>query len=140
MSPSFSLYHPPIHPSINSSIHSSNSSLFSLPSLPSPFLLLPSPPFPSLPLPSLPFPSFPLPSFPLPSFPLPSFPLPSPLPLFPTLLRFYVKDTFGLKTLNENGLVKMFEILGVRHFQWHTNQSVFNCCMELYLNKWCKKN
>ena len=47
---------------------------------------------------------------------------------------FYVKDTFGLRTLNETGRVKVFEIPGVQHLQWHTNQSVFNCCMEPYLN------
>jgi len=51
-----------------------------------------------------------------------------------------VKDTFCLKTLNENDLVKMFEIPGVQHFQWHTNQSVFTRCIELYLNKLCKRN
>ena len=45
-----------------------------------------------------------------------------------------MNDSFGLRTLNETGRVKVFEIPGVHHTQWHVNLSVFNCCIEPYLS------
>lgn len=46
---------------------------------------------------------------------------------------FYKDDSFGLRTLNQQGKVKVYEIPGVKHIHWHLNQSVFDCCIEPWL-------
>lgn len=51
------------------------------------------------------------------------------------LLQFYSEDSFGLRTLNEQGRVKVFEVPGVQHLHWHHNKQIFQKYIEPYL-KW----
>ncbi|XP_003383295.1 PREDICTED: lysosomal thioesterase PPT2-A-like [Amphimedon queenslandica] len=39
---------------------------------------------------------------------------------------YYTNDVIGLQTLNNAGKIKVYEIPGVEHTHWHTNQTVFN--------------
>jgi len=40
---------------------------------------------------------------------------------------------FGLKTLNMAGRVKVFEVPGVQHLQWHYSKPIFQHYIEPYL-------
>ncbi|KAF5295035.1 hypothetical protein FQR65_LT10588 [Abscondita terminalis] len=46
----------------------------------------------------------------------------------------YMKDTIGLKTLNEKGKLKIVTVSGVDHFKWHTNVSVIDNYILPYLD------
>lgn len=46
---------------------------------------------------------------------------------------YYVKDSFGLQTLDKAGKVKVFQVAGVEHTHWHGNKTVFDTCIEPYL-------
>ena len=60
-------------------------------------------------------------------------------PVFPLSLspphgvQYYVKDSFGLQTLDKAGKVKVFQVAGVEHTHWHGNKTVFDTCIEPYL-------
>lgn len=45
----------------------------------------------------------------------------------------YLKDYFGLKTLDARGGLHTYGIAGVIHTFWHRNQTVFDCCIEQFL-------
>eukprot|EP00057_Strongylocentrotus_purpuratus_P011762 XP_011666236.1 PREDICTED: lysosomal thioesterase PPT2-A isoform X2 [Strongylocentrotus purpuratus] len=45
----------------------------------------------------------------------------------------YLKDYFGLKTLDARGGLHTYGIAGVIHTYWHRNQTVFDCCIEQFL-------
>eukprot|EP00731_Ephydatia_muelleri_P038704 Em0869g2a len=47
---------------------------------------------------------------------------------------FYTKDSFGLRTLDMQGKIARYTIPGVIHTNWHRNQSVFDCCIEPWLD------
>jgi palmitoyl-protein thioesterase len=47
---------------------------------------------------------------------------------------FYISDAFGLKTLDEEGRIHVYNISGVEHTHWHTNKTVF----DLYIEPWLK--
>lgn len=40
----------------------------------------------------------------------------------------------GLQALNNAGKIKVYEISGVQHTHWHTNQSVFDDAIIQWLN------
>ncbi|XP_030638877.1 lysosomal thioesterase PPT2-like [Chanos chanos] len=46
---------------------------------------------------------------------------------------WYLKDTFGLKTLDANGGLHQCVFSGVRHTSWHSNFTVFRDCIEPWL-------
>lgn len=46
---------------------------------------------------------------------------------------FYRDDTFGLRTLNEQGKLKVYEIPGVKHQQWVKSRDVFDKYIEPWL-------
>ncbi|XP_030013915.1 lysosomal thioesterase PPT2-like [Sphaeramia orbicularis] len=46
---------------------------------------------------------------------------------------FYRNDTFGLKTLEARGDISVCVHSGVHHTKWHSNQTVFNTCLEKWL-------
>ncbi|XP_078788866.1 lysosomal thioesterase PPT2 isoform X2 [Oryzias latipes] len=46
---------------------------------------------------------------------------------------FYVKDTFGLQTLDARGDLSVCVQSGVKHVEWHSNFTVFTTCMEEWL-------
>ncbi|XP_051813071.1 lysosomal thioesterase PPT2-A-like [Acanthochromis polyacanthus] len=46
---------------------------------------------------------------------------------------FYKKDKFGLKTMDDRGDVSVCVRAGVRHLKWHSDQAVFNSCIEKWL-------
>jgi palmitoyl-protein thioesterase len=48
--------------------------------------------------------------------------------------QFYISDAFGLKTLDEEGRIHVYNISGVEHTHWHTNKTVF----DLYIEPWLK--
>ncbi|XP_063041672.1 lysosomal thioesterase PPT2 [Engraulis encrasicolus] len=45
----------------------------------------------------------------------------------------YLRDTFGLKTLQARGDMVLCALAGVEHVKWHSNQTVFTTCMEKWL-------
>ncbi|XP_041933021.1 lysosomal thioesterase PPT2 isoform X2 [Alosa sapidissima] len=45
----------------------------------------------------------------------------------------YLRDTFGLKTLQARGDMVLCAMAGVQHVYWHSNQTVFTTCMEKWL-------
>ncbi|XP_062385776.1 lysosomal thioesterase PPT2-A-like [Sardina pilchardus] len=45
----------------------------------------------------------------------------------------YLRDTFGLKTLQARGDMFLCAMAGVQHVFWHSNQTVFTSCMEKWL-------
>ena len=47
--------------------------------------------------------------------------------------QFYTSDTFGLKTLDGQGRVHVYEVPGVQHVHWHGNKTVFDNCIEPWL-------
>ncbi|XP_064650388.1 lysosomal thioesterase PPT2-A-like isoform X2 [Lineus longissimus] len=46
---------------------------------------------------------------------------------------WYLKDSFGLQTLEKRDAIQTYSISGVKHVMWHKNQTVFNCCIEKWL-------
>ncbi|KAF6739320.1 Lysosomal thioesterase PPT2 [Oryzias melastigma] len=46
---------------------------------------------------------------------------------------FYVKDTFGLQTLDARGDLSVCVQSGVKHVEWHSNFTVFTSCMVEWL-------
>lgn len=46
----------------------------------------------------------------------------------------YINDTFGLRTLDKRGGIEVYSIDGVEHTEWRQNQSVFDCCIEPWLD------
>ncbi|XP_055731889.1 lysosomal thioesterase PPT2-A-like [Salvelinus fontinalis] len=46
---------------------------------------------------------------------------------------FYLRDVFGLKTLNARGDLFLCSMAGVEHINWHSNYTVFNACIEKWL-------
>ena len=50
-----------------------------------------------------------------------------------TLLQFYLKDSFGMKSLNAEGRLHVHKVDGVQHTLWHKNETVFRDCMQQYL-------
>ena len=48
-------------------------------------------------------------------------------------LQFYLKDLFGMKSLNAASKLHVHEVAGVQHVHWHRNESVFRDCIEMYL-------
>ena len=53
---------------------------------------------------------------------------------FISSLQYYTTDAFGLQTLDRVGKIHIHEISGVQHIYWHRNETVFNCCINPYLN------
>lgn len=47
---------------------------------------------------------------------------------------FYKKDLFGLRTLDKAGKVKIYEVPGVYHTDWHHNVSVIKNCILPWLD------
>ncbi|XP_018596180.1 lysosomal thioesterase PPT2-A-like [Scleropages formosus] len=45
----------------------------------------------------------------------------------------YVKDLFGLKTLNTRGDLVICAFNGVHHTEWHSNETVYRGCIEKWL-------
>ncbi|CAB1351311.1 unnamed protein product [Coregonus sp. 'balchen'] len=45
----------------------------------------------------------------------------------------YLRDVFGLKTLNARGDLFLCSMAGVEHVKWHSNDTVFNTCIEKWL-------
>ena len=45
----------------------------------------------------------------------------------------YIEDWFGLRTLNERGGVMRFAFDGVKHIDWHKNETVFKAGIEKWL-------
>ncbi|MGH0157376.1 UNVERIFIED_CONTAM: hypothetical protein FKN15_033278 [Acipenser sinensis] len=45
----------------------------------------------------------------------------------------YLKDTFGLKTLDGRGDLVAYEMSGVQHTKWHSNQTVYTECIARWL-------
>ncbi|KAK6469580.1 lysosomal thioesterase PPT2 [Huso huso] len=45
----------------------------------------------------------------------------------------YLKDTFGLKTLDGRGDLVTYEMSGVQHTKWHSNQTVYTECIARWL-------
>ncbi|MFT7805304.1 lysosomal thioesterase PPT2-A-like [Arapaima gigas] len=45
----------------------------------------------------------------------------------------YVKDLFGLKTLNTRGALEVCVVSGVHHMEWHSNEKVYRDCIEKWL-------
>ena len=49
-------------------------------------------------------------------------------------LQFFLNDSFGLQTLYNRKRIQTYSIPGVQHIHWHTNKTVFDCCIEPYLD------
>ncbi|XP_064616130.1 lysosomal thioesterase PPT2-A-like [Liolophura sinensis] len=47
---------------------------------------------------------------------------------------WYIHDWFGLKTLDQRGAIHKYEIPGVEHVHWHSNKTVFECCILPWLS------
>ncbi|RVE63275.1 hypothetical protein OJAV_G00163850 [Oryzias javanicus] len=47
---------------------------------------------------------------------------------------FYKKNTFGLKTLDTRGDLSVCTQSGVKHVEWHSNQEVFEKCIQKWLD------
>ncbi|XP_013388652.1 lysosomal thioesterase PPT2-B [Lingula anatina] len=47
---------------------------------------------------------------------------------------YYIKDSFGLQTLNKRGSLHKYVIPGVKHTHWHGNKDVFEKCIEQWLD------
>ncbi|XP_042236938.1 lysosomal thioesterase PPT2-A-like isoform X2 [Homarus americanus] len=47
---------------------------------------------------------------------------------------FYQKDLFGLRTLDKAGKIKIYEVAGVYHTDWHHNVSVIKDCILPWLD------
>lgn len=47
---------------------------------------------------------------------------------------FYINDSFGLKTLDREGRIHVYEVAGVEHVHWHINKTVFDLYIEPWLN------
>ncbi|XP_062904014.1 lysosomal thioesterase PPT2-A-like [Mobula hypostoma] len=45
----------------------------------------------------------------------------------------YLRDTFGLKTLDMRGAIATFEVHNVHHTDWHSNRTVFDQCIAKWL-------
>eukprot|EP00079_Xenopus_tropicalis_P037815 XP_017951586.1 PREDICTED: lysosomal thioesterase PPT2 isoform X2 [Xenopus tropicalis] len=45
----------------------------------------------------------------------------------------YQDDTFGLRSMDYRGAVSVYSVPGVAHTMWHSNQTVFNNCIEKWL-------
>lgn len=56
-----------------------------------------------------------------------------PLKSLPCPSQFYVKDTFGLQTLDARGDLSVCVQSGVKHVEWHSNFTVFTSCMVEWL-------
>lgn len=54
--------------------------------------------------------------------------------LYCLFVQFYKADSFGLKTLDSEGRVKLCTVAGVEHLDWPFNESVFNKCILTYLS------
>uniref|UniRef100_A0A8C7GH35 palmitoyl-CoA hydrolase n=1 Tax=Oncorhynchus kisutch TaxID=8019 RepID=A0A8C7GH35_ONCKI len=46
---------------------------------------------------------------------------------------WYVRDSFGLKTLHARGDLAVYVLSGVKHSYWHSNETVFRGCIEEWL-------
>ena len=49
-------------------------------------------------------------------------------------LQFYVKNSFGLQTLDDSGRLHIHTVPSVHHFGFHKDQSVFDCCIRQWLD------
>lgn len=58
---------------------------------------------------------------------------------FSLISQYYIKDTFGLRTLDEAGRTHIHEVPGVEHLHWPLNYTVFSNYILPYLN-WPKNN
>ena len=47
--------------------------------------------------------------------------------------QFYIDDLFGLRSLDERGAVHRCTCAGVKHHNWHTNETVCKTCIEPWL-------
>ncbi|KAK3592809.1 hypothetical protein CHS0354_009253 [Potamilus streckersoni] len=47
--------------------------------------------------------------------------------------KWYINDSFGLRTLDKRKGLTKYVIPGVHHVHWHTNRTVFDCCIEPWL-------
>ncbi|EDV22848.1 uncharacterized protein TRIADDRAFT_28251 [Trichoplax adhaerens] len=45
----------------------------------------------------------------------------------------YIKDFIGLRSIDKRNDLHLFTIGGVKHKNWHTNATVFNCCIRPFL-------
>ncbi|XP_077986850.1 lysosomal thioesterase PPT2-A-like [Glandiceps talaboti] len=43
--------------------------------------------------------------------------------------KVYQQDSFGLRTLDKRGAIKMYTVAGVEHTNWHKNETVFKDCV-----------
>ena len=50
------------------------------------------------------------------------------------MFQFYTKDTFGLRTLKEQGRMKLCTVAGVEHLFWPSSKDVFKKCILPYLS------
>ena len=48
-------------------------------------------------------------------------------------VQYYIKDTFGLRTLDETGRTHIHEVPGVEHLHWPLNYTVFTNYILPYL-------
>ena len=46
--------------------------------------------------------------------------------------QFYKDDSFGLRTLDQQGKVKVYEVPGIEHLEWPLSSEVF----EKYIEPW----
>ncbi|XP_006007242.1 lysosomal thioesterase PPT2-A isoform X2 [Latimeria chalumnae] len=45
----------------------------------------------------------------------------------------YLRDAFGLKSLDARGAITTYAVDGVQHTNWHSNQTVFEACIAKWL-------
>ncbi|XP_069120180.1 lysosomal thioesterase PPT2-A-like [Argopecten irradians] len=47
--------------------------------------------------------------------------------------RFYLQDSFGLRTLDQRKAIHTYTIPGIEHVMWYRDQKVFDCCIKPWL-------
>ena len=50
------------------------------------------------------------------------------------IIQFYHDDSFGLRTLDEQGKVKIYDVPGVKHADWGRRSDIFDKYMKPWLN------
>ena len=46
--------------------------------------------------------------------------------------QWFGEDSFGLRTLHKRGAVHNYTVAGIKHFDWHTKEAVF----QKYIVQW----
>lgn len=50
------------------------------------------------------------------------------------ILKVYLRDSFGLKTLLARGAIERCPMAGIAHTAWHSNRTLYETCIEPWLS------